>query len=45
MTLIFVSGAEAKSFRNKIMQLQNRKGAPKLQINKDTVILNVEVPK
>ena len=45
MTLIFVSGAEAKGFRNKIMQLQNRKGAPKLQINKDTVILTVEVPK
>ena len=31
--------------RRTSLQLQNRKGAPKLQINKDTVILTVEVPK
>jgi hypothetical protein len=45
VTLIFVSEADAKSFQNKIMMLQKQKDAPKLKINKNAVILTVEVQK
>ena len=45
VTLIFVSEADAKSFQNKIMMIQKQKDAPKLKINKNAVILTVEVQK